>query len=846
MAQPVWNTPAGSIGTWPSSGVVVYQLSASAQAPATTMTYTIISGSLPTGVSMNSNGLITGTANLVGNNTTYPFVVRATDDQQNIRDRTFSLIITSTAAPALTTIPGVIATILDSTWFSYQIQYSNPITTNPVVIRVNQGQLPPGIEINEYGLLRGYAAAPVIQVNLEAISTSASVTIANTIICLTTAGFTVGRPVVFSGSVFGGVNASTTYYVSSVIDTVTFTISETVGGPTFLLTDTVGYMTVTLPTVSTGQPTIETYSFTLELRSPLGSNVQAYAITVQNQNALSPAPNAPPNTRVPAAFNTRPQTYNIGNNEQDYGYYVLPANSRGNTYEPSTPAYIGQIASDTFFSFSILGYDFDSNPIAYSFQNLPSWATGNPNTGWITGIPIVSNNTISDFSFSVSVAKANNPAIVSPTFNFSLRVSNDVTGVITWVTPSNMGQIYNGTVSTRIVQASSDVPLSYRLLSGSLPPNLTLLDTGEISGVVAYQPNDSLVEAGTTTDFTFTVQAYSPTFPAVTSTETFTLSVYQEFSQPTDTLYIQCSPSVNDRNLLSTLLNNTSLIPTDYLYRADDPYFGKATDVIYEHAYGIYASDLDEYVAAITKNHYWRNITLGQINIATARDSNNNVLYEVVYSEVIDNLVNPSGVSVSEEIYWPRLIPLNLGPWYSSETDIFTSYIEAPNGQEFYTSLTPGFARSLYPNSLDNMRERVAQNLGQVHNSNVLPLWMTSQQPNGSTLGYTPAWVIAYCAPGTTTLNGSTVSYAQYIQYQIQNNWLNPVGQLNTLNTINFKIDRFMVDKSITYNYENTLNPPAWTGLPSATPTPDPLNSENFQVLFPRPTILPTTTQYEQ
>ena len=105
---------------------------------------------------------------------------------------------------------------------------------------------------------------------------------------------------------------------------------------------------------------------------------------------------------------------------------------------------------------------------------------------------------------------------------------------------------------------------------------------------------------------------------------------------------------------------------------------------------------------------------------------------------------------------------------------------------------------------------------------------MTSQQADGSTLGYTQAWVICYTKPG----------FASTIQANIQNNW--PY----TLNQINFRIDRFSVDKSATYDYDNNLNPPAWTGLPSASPTPNPLDSEDFYVLFPRQTILPDKTQY--
>jgi hypothetical protein len=220
------------------------------------------------------------------------------------------------------------------------------------------------------------------------------------------------------------------------------------------------------------------------------------------------------------------------------------------------------------------------------------------------------------------------------------------------------------------------------------------------------------------------------------------------------------------------------------------------------------------------------NAPFSQVAVVWAKNDAGEIIYEVVYSEVIDNLVNPSGTSIQQEIVWPRPIDLGLGPWYTSITDIYTSYADIL-GQEYYTSLTPGFARVLYPNSLYNMRNRVAQVVGQVTQSTLLPLWMTSQQSNGSTLGYTQAWVICYTKPGL----------ANAIKTNIEVNW--PY----TLNQINFEIDRFSVDKSVTYNYNNRTVPASWSELPSATPTPNPLNSRDFYVLFPRQTILPNETQ---
>lgn len=849
MAQPIWNTPVGSIGTYPSLiEMIPFQLSASAVLPAVSITYQIISGSLPDGVTMTADGYISGLPSLVTANTDYSFVVRATDNLQNIRDRTFSITVSGVAAPEFTTPAGTIIEQWDSVWVEYPIEYSNPANAD-VLVRLIQGNLPPGLEINEFGLIRGYAAPPTLGVTLPTVSTYVTSTATTNILTgFSTAGFTSGRPLSFSGTVFGGVSTDVTYYVKDIIDDVSFTISLSANGPEYTLSSGIGYMTVTLPNINVGQPTIRTYSFTLKLESAVGDDTESYSITVINQNAPNSigGPGFGPNSRVPTIYNTRPPTYDIQDDPINYSYYILPPDGRGTTYPATTFAYLGKIESNNYFSFKVLGHDFDSNDIKYLFADLPLGLVGDTDTGWITGNPIIADNTISSFSFRVSAYKTANPTLTTPFVGFSFKLATGIDGEIIWVSNDDLGTIFNGTVSNANVEAISDVDLQYRLVSGMLPPNLTLLSNGEISGVVAYQPNETFTAPNTSTTFTFTIEAYSPQFAVVSSQQTFTMTVFQEYNQPTDTLYIKCSPSIADRTLLSSLLNNEELIPSDFLYRAEDPYFGKATSVIYEHAFGIYASSFDEYIAAVTKNHYWRNITLGEIETAIARDTDTGeILYEVVYSRVIDNLINPQGVSVDKEVIWPRRIPLSLGPWYTSITDIYTSYIGIDSPPPtYYTSLTPGEARVLYPNSLPNMREQVGDVLGQEFNSNLLPKWMTSQQLNGSTTGFVPAWVIAYCSPGTTTLNGQTVSYGEYIKYQIENNWIDPVGEVNTLNQINFRIDRFTVDKSITFNYDKNVSPPAWTGLPSASPVPDPLDSQDFYVLFPRKTILPDRTQY--
>jgi hypothetical protein len=286
MSQPIWNTPAGSLGVYPSLIPMVKQLTATVVLG--DVVYSLLSGSLPENVTLYPDGLISGIPPLLTTDSTYTFAVRATGViSQSIRDRTFSLTISGAVAPGFTTPSGTLLSTNDSAWVELPIAYSNPISSNTVTIKLIQGVLPIGLEINEEGLIRGYPAPPIVAVTLPAIATAATVTdTADTITCVSTTGFSPGRPVTFTGSVFGNVLANQIYYVKTIANSTSFTISTTQNGPTFGLNTGTGFMNVSLPAVAVGQPTIRTYSFTLALRSPLGNDTRAYAITVVNPDQV--------------------------------------------------------------------------------------------------------------------------------------------------------------------------------------------------------------------------------------------------------------------------------------------------------------------------------------------------------------------------------------------------------------------------------------------------------------------------------------------------------------------------------------------------------------------------------
>jgi hypothetical protein len=323
----------------------------------------------------------------------------------------------------------------------------------------------------------------------------------------------------------------------------------------------------------------------------------------------------------------------------------------------------------------------------------------------------------------------------------------------------------------------ADIPLQYQLESGSdsnLPQGLQLLPSGEIAGRVSFDTfaldlgsttfdvnlNDLAVTGeNTETTFdmshTFTVNAYSVN-GLISVFKTFTITVDRVYNEPYENLYIQAMPPVADREFIDSLLQNQDIFQPDLLYRPADPNFGCATNVVYDHAFGLTAATIEDYYSSLYENHYWKNLTLGEIQVAQAVDANGVVIYEVVYSAIQDNLLNNEGLSVSKQVTLPY--PIN----EADSTEINT----------------------VYPNSLINMRDQVIDTVGQI--ANILPLWMTSKQSNGRVLGFTPAWVLAYVKPG----RGDQVAYYVRTKFGEQ------------LNLIDFEVDRYELDRLLSHNWD--------------------------------------------
>jgi hypothetical protein len=692
--------------------------------------FTIQAGALPSGIQISDNGIIEGVPKAVASiqgvptqvsaDVTSKFTVRAYTKTRagtldRINERTFSLTVTGQDTPEWVTPAGQLAQEYDGQQITpIQLEYTDSDSSDNVSVALKAGSLPPGLTLSRTGLISGFIT-PLSPVDA-------------------TAGF----------------SRDGQGYSEYPFDFSTRSINTN-------------------------------YEFVLELLDGKSNNLRTFSIFVYSKDSMTA------DTTDITADNT---FITADVSPVRVPFIVSPAAGS-----------IGTIRNDNFFAVQFVGLDLDGDQIRYSIGYdsgdpvLPG-LTLDPITGWLYGFIPPLGLTDTTYDFYIRTYKEGNPTVISNRYNYSLTIIGPIDTDITWLVDSNLGTIVNGATSTLYVLATNlaGIPLQYQLKSGSdsrLPQGLQLLPSGEIAGRVSFDTfaldlgattfdvtlNDLAVtgeDTETTFDMvnTFTVNAYSVN-GLVNVFKTFTITVDRVYNEPYENLYIQAMPPPQDREFVDSLLQNQDIFQPELLYRPTDPNFGRATNIVYDHAFGLTSSTIDEYYSSLYENHYWKNLTLGEINVAQAVDSSGNVIYEVVYSRVIDNLLNNEGQSVSKQVTLPY--PINEAD--STEIDI------------------------VYPNSLIDMRDQVIDTVGQV--ANILPLWMTSKQANGKVLGFTPSWILAYAKPG----KGEQIAY--YIRTKF--------GE--RLNLIDFEVDRYELDRLLTKNWDPVSDSTAgsWEPTPAQT-----------------------------
>jgi hypothetical protein len=149
---------AGTIPSWSTSTTLpVYTRNvpysttvAASDSELSTMTYSYVSGTLPDGLSLASNGTISGTPTVL---TSHTYTVRVTDAGGNYVDRTFTLNNVGPNAPTWVTS----GSLTSATWsasYSYQLSATDDSGAAPTYSIVS-GSLPTGLSMSSSGLISG-------------------------------------------------------------------------------------------------------------------------------------------------------------------------------------------------------------------------------------------------------------------------------------------------------------------------------------------------------------------------------------------------------------------------------------------------------------------------------------------------------------------------------------------------------------------------------------------------------------------------------------------------------------------------------------------------------------------
>ena len=491
---------------------------------------------------------------------------------------------------------------------------------------------------------------------------------------------------------------------------------------------------------------------------------------------------------------------------------------------------LGTVKHDNYFSFQVLGKDFDGDVLEFQLTggfdgatlgfdslnwdseiaNLPPGLVLDPASGWISGYIPQQASTTTNYSFGIFCRKRDNTGYVSQdTVSFTMTIEGDIDSVITWP-DANLGIINTGDQSQLDVIAtiSDGRPVQYELKNDigavqRLPQGLTLNSNGLLVGRVSFET--LVFDTGTTTfditnfysnettfetEYSFTVRIYSAD-GVIDTYKTFSVTVDADSNKPYESLYARALPDQAQRDIYDTLIQNNDDIPSEDVYRASDYAYGIQTDLRTVIAAGLISSPETDYIEAMSKNFWNNTFRFGGFKTARALNTDGTVKYEVVYVELLDNSqgIDPtSGLSGSPALR--QDVRSNISTWTNplqvseSMPDVSHGHYLASQANDYY----------VYPNSIENMRSRLKTDIGyQILERKVLPNWMQDKQVDDTVLGWTLAAPIVFCKPGTSAK----------IKYRLEQ-------RIKTANLdvkkISFEVDRFILDNNLSKWFDKTTN----------------------------------------
>ena len=468
------------------------------------ITWSIISGSLPDGLTLSTVGVISGTPTIAGS--TSNFTVKATNELGfDTKELSISISIPN-GYPDITTntLPaGMIGTFYN--------QYLTATGLTPITWSLHSGTLPQGLYINASGQIYGTPVTSIGTFNFTVKATNSNgSTIKDLSIVIAS-----GQPVITTETLPDGTEELYYFQMLTATGTAPITWSIVSGA----LPPGLSFVSYTI----SGYPSIAgTFNFTVQATNSMGSDTKALSITI----VAATVPPTITTTTIPdgtvgtsynqtlSATGTTPINWSLASGNLPtnltlsttgtisgtpttvgtFNFTVQATNSAGNATKALSITINGVapvITTTTLPNGTVeVAYNqtltaTGTQPITWSVigGSLPTNLTLSP-AGVISGTPTATGT----FNFTVQASNSGGNA----TKALSITI-NGITPVITTTS------LPNGTIDVAYNQAltaTGTQPITWSVISGNLPTNLTLSTTGTISGTPTA--------VGT---FSFTVQA---------------------------------------------------------------------------------------------------------------------------------------------------------------------------------------------------------------------------------------------------------------------------------------------------------------------------------------------------
>jgi hypothetical protein len=311
------------------------------------------------------------------------------------------------------------------------------------------------------------------------------------------------------------------------------------------------------------------------------------------------------------------------------------------------------IPSTNLVSIPVTAYDADPTrgPVTYKIVSgyLPEGLSLNSSTGIIKGYAQRTFEYTENYQITVAATKTDvvSSATVVTNNTFDLKLQGRIESPLMWITSANLGSIEKGTVSELAVLAkefNSSTGIKYSLVSGELPGGLTLKYDGTLVGRISYDTD--------TTNYTFTVRATNQ-FKSRTIDRTFTLTITWSDNTRYSDIYFRPFLAIDKRIAYNDFITNEDIFVPSVMYRYNDLNFGVQRNIKMVLEFGLEQLYQEEYYYSLMENFYKKRFTLGTVKSAVGLDSAGTHVYDVIYVEVIDELVNNAGTSVNSIVMYP-------------------------------------------------------------------------------------------------------------------------------------------------------------------------------------------------